>query len=108
MGTFNYWDEKLQGRNYNRRKIGNNTYLTRDGENITMLYHSTKVVVVDPKNNITLNTGGWFTASTKERMNWALARTGYRIIQHNWVWYLVSGDVRYPYHDGITMYADGW
>jgi hypothetical protein len=67
-------DAKLQGRCYQLRKIGNNSYLQRRGEAIALLYHSTDVVTFFSDGSIQVSTGGWNTITTRERINWVLPR----------------------------------
>lgn len=60
------------------------------GEGHTIVrYHETPVVIVTPT-KIILNTGGWFTSTTKSRMNqasnqWGL---GYKVYQKDYQWYV--------------------
>jgi len=56
---------------------------------LAVQYHGTLVVRVLPE-SIELDTGGWFTATTKLRMNqasnqWCL---GYRVYQRDFTWYV--------------------
>lgn len=63
-------DEILTGRCKERRKIANNTWLERrDHDQIAVRLHDTDVVTYLPNGSITLNTGGWFTVTTKARIN---------------------------------------
>lgn len=57
-------------RNANRRKVGNNTYaeILHDGS-VGIMLHSTYVVKIHPNNTYTLQTGGWNTPTTKDRIN---------------------------------------
>jgi hypothetical protein len=59
----------LDGRS--TRKIANNTYLQLRPaqDSIAVLYHATDVVIYHPDDTIELNSGGWYTVSTKARMN---------------------------------------
>jgi hypothetical protein len=60
-------EEKLGARE--SRKVGNNTYLHRiDNDHIGLRLHSTDVLTFDPW-GITFNTGGWYTVTTRARMN---------------------------------------
>jgi len=54
-------------------------------------YHNTDVVQFDSL-YITLNTGGWETATTKLRMNQASNQfgLGYQVYQKNYDWYVVT------------------
>ena len=50
-------------------KLGHNTYLQRRGDDrIAVLYHRTDVVTYEP-GRFMLNTGGWQTVTTKQRIN---------------------------------------
>jgi len=70
FGLYADYDARLQGRNATRRKIANNTYLERreDGSIVVRL-HATDVVTVYRDDTCMLNTGGWLTVTTKDRMN---------------------------------------
>jgi hypothetical protein len=52
-------------------------------------YHSTDVVVFS-KEEIVLDTGGWFTVTTKARMNQASNEfgLGYQVYQEKGYWYI--------------------
>jgi len=65
------------------------------GTKTIVRYHSTDVVMFDPL-WITLNNGGFYTATTKLRMNQTASQfgLGYRVYQRNYEWYvdLPNGD----------------
>lgn len=67
-------DQRLTGRCRERRKVANNTYAERRGDDIALRLHQTDVVTFHPDGSITLNTGGWYTVTTKDRMNNALPK----------------------------------
>jgi hypothetical protein len=80
MQSYQEADEQLTGRCHKRRKIANNTWLERRSTNfdsdiedpddeIAVRLHNTDVVTFRRDGAITLNTGGWFTVTTKERIN---------------------------------------
>jgi len=52
-------------------------------------YHNTDVVTFTD-DLIVLNTGGWFTATTKARMNQTSEQfdLGYRVFQRDWMWFV--------------------
>ena len=54
-----------------------------------IVYHSTPVVSFNDK-EIILNTGGYFTNTTKSRMNQASNQfdLGYSVYQKNWDWFV--------------------
>lgn len=57
---------------------------------LSVRYHSTEIVRVDPNGRITLNHGGWMTATTKTRMNQASRQydLGFSVWQKDFVWYI--------------------
>ncbi len=64
------------------KKIANNTHVRLLPSGIVALqYHDTNVVLVHPDGCVELNTGNWWTVTTKERMNWMLRQIGatYRV-----------------------------
>lgn len=68
--TYHDADSHLQGRCRERRRLQNNTYLERrPGDDIAVRLHSTDVLTFSPDGTITLDTGGWNTVTTKDRMN---------------------------------------
>jgi len=76
------------------------TKVTKDGKTSTVRYWSTDVVTVDwHTGSITLNTGGWDTATTKLRMNQASSEwgLGYRVYQHKGDWFVSADGVEYNY-----------
>lgn len=75
---------RAQDRGYGpRRKLQNNTYLVERGSNYAVRLHNTDVVAIHADGTYTLNTGGWETVTTKDRIN------GYgpaRVYSHRGVW----------------------
>ena len=74
--------------NYN--KIGKRaTKVIHEGNQTVIQYHRTPVVTFND-NFITLNTGGWFTVTTKARMNQASNQfnLGYHVYQENFKWFV--------------------
>ncbi len=84
--------------NRTTRKIGNNTYaeILPDGS-VGIMLHSTYVVKIHPDNSATLNTGGWYSATTKDRIN---QYSPVRVYQRKGEWYLESG---LEYEDGMIV-----
>lgn len=56
---------------------------------VSVIYHQTEVVRANSK-NIILNTGGWFTNTTKTRMNQTSNQfnLGFKIYQKNFDWFV--------------------
>lgn len=66
-------------------------------------YHSTEVVSYLPNGGVRLNTGGWFTNTTKQRMNQYNQR-GVYIFQRKGEWFASFEGKEYPYKDGMEFY----
>jgi len=113
MNTYQEKDQLLQGRCYQSRKVGNNTYLQRIGENaIALRLHNTDVVTYYADGSIVLDSGGWKTPTTKDRINMGLPG-GWQVYQDKGIWYLVKGRYwdpippeeqrKWVFRDGITI-----
>ena len=77
------------------------TKVAVDSEGVLRVtYHGTHVVTVYPEGRIVLNTGGYFTATTRTRMNQASSQfnLGFHVYQRNYYWFV---DV-----DGHTLKFD--
>jgi len=89
------------------RKIANNTYLERRSEHrIAIRLHSTDVVTLTPE-WIELDSGGWHTRTTWDRMSYAPIRVsggrpGAVILLAGEGWDCGG----HPYFDGIRLTAD--
>lgn len=100
------YDAMLTGRCSQRRKLANNTYAERrPGGVIAIRLHATDIIEYHPDGAIALDTGGWLTVTTKERMNrFAPARLWSE--KGRW-WVRWDGHDPVLYADGITLEADG-
>lgn len=120
MSTYTVARDMLRGRT--SKKIGNNTWarLGNDGA-VSIVLHDTAVVTVSDDDAVVLNSGGWRTHTTKDRINDALSAL-FRGCDFHWsvyqtagVWYLVRQDngagwhdgARYTFADGVTILPDG-
>lgn len=83
------------------RKVANNTYLQKRGEDIAVRLHSTDVVLYHKDGTATLNSGGWLTKTTKERINNAV-RAG--LYASNSLWYFRNGQI---FEDGVVVGVEG-
>lgn len=88
------------------RKVANNTFRfvrPEDGATVIRL-HRTDIVQTYVDGRVKLNTGGWQTVTTKDRLN---SFAPCRIYSEKGVW-LVSYHSRvYAYADGIILHPDG-
>lgn len=104
------------------RLIDNNTveYYRADGSKVIRL-HLTDIITFNPDGSCTLDSGGWQTVTTKDRMN-KYGPLGLHVLQEKSVWYVYdtianskysttyAKDARenwIPYADGITIHPDG-
>lgn len=91
----------LGKRNRSQRKIGNNTYayIQADGS-VAIELHGTNVVVIYPDDSVMLNSGGWHTSTTKDRIN---KYSPVRVYQKNYEWFLSDGT---PFEDRMIVTPD--
>jgi hypothetical protein len=88
-------------RNADRRKVGNNTYaeILYDGT-VAIKLHNTYVVKINPNGTYTLNSGGWQTVTTKDRINQYSPRY---VFQKNYEWFVKIDDKVFPFEDGMVV-----
>jgi hypothetical protein len=102
MQTYDEAQAMAQSR---KRKLGNNTYLNpRDDGTIAVKYHETDVVIFHPDGSVVLDSGGWKTSTTKERLN---AFSPAHVWQRNGIWYVKYGKETVPFADGMTLHPGG-
>jgi hypothetical protein len=88
--------------------VKRNTFqFTRDGETVIRL-HGTDIVRKLANGSVILNSGGWKTPTTKDRMNDHMP-DGFMINQDGGAWYVGKGwrdENRVPYFDGMNVPRD--
>jgi hypothetical protein len=85
-------------------KKGNTGVLQYEGRLIVTYHHTT--IVECGHNGIILNSGGWYTLTTKQRMNQASEELdlGFRIHQEDFLWYVTLRDGKViPFRDGMVI-----
>ena len=91
----------------NANEIGSHKTSTyKDNNNVLkVVYHNTEVVQVKEDRYVVLNTGGWYTNTTKRRMNQASRqyKLGVSVYQSGFTWYVAIGEDIMPYYDGIVI-----
>lgn len=98
-------NEKLTGRCKDSRKLENNTYLKRRGQDIVVRLHSTDVVTYHPNGDISLASGGWNTITTKSRIN---TYSPFQLQCERGEPFLYLGrGLQVPFVDGITVKPSG-
>jgi hypothetical protein len=84
---------------YNVGKVA--TKVTRSEDKITVRYHNTDVVTLDGiKREVTLNTGGYFSKTTKVRMNQAsqeFCNGRFQVYQQNYDWFVMVNGQTLPF-----------
>lgn len=93
------------------------TWLERHGDHIGLWLIETRLIDYAPDGTLVLDSGGWQTATTKDRLNKHLP-DGWRVYQDGGLWWLHNyhhnnksfyndhGNA-YGWHDGITIRPDG-
>ncbi len=86
--TYNEAEKLLQGRCRNRRKLQNNTYLERrDPSSIAIRLHTTDIITLHRDGSFRLDSGGWNTPTTRDRINRYIPR--HRVWTERGVMFLV-------------------
>ena len=83
------------------RTVANNTKVVKTSRGYGIKLHNTVVVDVDENNNYLLDSGGWHSRTTKERIN---NFSPVRLSQRNGIWYTQCGQI---YDDGMIVDASG-
>jgi hypothetical protein len=85
-----------------RKKLENNTYLERhDEDTVAVVLHSTAVVKIRSDGTFVLNSGGWLTVTTKDRIN---NYSPVRVSSVRGTWKLYDGQ---DYYDGMRVDSFG-
>lgn len=83
------------------KKLANNTYLHReDAHTLAVRLHATDVVLIHDDGSYTLDSGGWRTVTTKDRIN---QYGPVRVYQQQLEWYWMVGDVRHEFRNGVRI-----
>ncbi len=69
-------------------------------------FHSTRILTFHPEGTFTVNTGGYRTATTKQRLN-ALLPAGYRVFSKAYAWRISTPEGTFEFEDGDTWKGDG-
>lgn len=99
----NYLGDKLS------RPFAHNTRIKADDmghERIVVTYHDNPIVALYP-DRISFNTCGWYTSTTKERLNWFMPE-GWRLYQERGNWIVWDGKHKYNFADGIVFCNGAW
>ena len=95
---------------FSRKKVANNTYLQQDSfGDVVMLLHGNVVARFDTE-GVSLFSAGWYTPTTKDRLNSALSLAGIplTVYQKDWGWFIgkyTGGDL--PFYEGVKILYGG-
>lgn len=108
MYDYNSLSEHIRkGKSRVERKIDNNTIARFVGDNIIVRFHNTDIGEFLPDNTLILNSGGYKTYTTKDRIN-DLLPNGIRLYQESGLWWLSHNwSDKIPFCDGIMILPDG-
>jgi hypothetical protein len=88
------------------KKYKTKVYLDESDRKCVKL-HDTVVFILDKDNHtVTLNTGGWESRTTKDRINAAAREFGIpiQVYQKNYEWFIDYGqNPKMPFYNGITL-----
>ena len=72
----------------------------------TVVLHRTAIAVYDHNTQaLKLHTGGWYSVTTKSRLNAILSEliTGARVFQRDFNWFLNYNNVTHDFNDGMIL-----
>lgn len=97
-------DYILNGRSKIERKVAHNTIARIDEDTIIIKYHASDIVFLTD-DSIRLESDGYKTSTTKERLNWYIPKNWY-LYQQNHIWYIkhFNADRTWIFKDGLTFY----
>lgn len=100
-------DFLAKGRNKENRTLANNTRVRKEGDNIVITLHNTDIITYYPNGDIRLNSGGWKTLTTKERLN---DFSPFRVWQAKGLWTVCVDGKSFPFSDNmlLTRNGDSW
>ena len=90
------------------KKIGNNTFLERLEPNVLGIrLHGTHIIEIDPTDIMKLKTKGWWSRTTKDRLNQFLGCRGVSIYQKDNNWTIKGMNGSFQFNDDIMVTSDG-
>jgi len=100
----NYSDanSQLTGRCKESRKLANNTYLRRRENGIAVQLHSTDILLFAPNGNVRVNTGGWNTVTTKDRISRYIPRP-WHVWSESGYMFIGNGTQEWNFHTSVWI-----
>jgi len=92
-------------RNDPNKLSGYRTTVTRDADGVTRVTYAATCIVEFTDNTVTLNSGGYASATTKKKMNQAARQfaLGFSVYQKARKWYAVTDGLTYRFVDGLSF-----
>lgn len=94
------------------KQLGTEPSLKRSLDGIAIEFNRRKIIELHPDGTHVINTGGWRTPSVRAKIESAIEKLGFTIVQQKGHWYLESINAdsvteRYVFEDGITLHPNG-
>lgn len=100
--TYKEAQKFMQGR-YNSKSLqGGHTYLTRRGNCFAIQYHNTCIVLIHVDGSYILESAGWRTVTTKQKINRYLPKD-YWVFQKDFQWYLTCRGRNFIFRNGMKI-----
>ena len=74
-----------------------------DENTIALRHHNTDIIKLDRRMYATLDNGGWYSVTTKKKLNSVLKQFGVSIVQKNFVWYIDCPIFNTEWKNGIVL-----
>ena len=100
------YNEAMRLYNQGVKKLAHNTYLVDNGEYLAVKYHNTEIVKYFESGIISLFTGGWYSATTKERLH-LFTPDGVRVYQKAGIWYVERNGYTNEDHNDTREFYEG-
>lgn len=100
--TYESAKEMLRKARKGTKTLCHMTTLRQEGDTFVIRYHNTDVVTIHEDSTYTLNSGGWYTSTTKDRIN---EYSPAHIHQENGLWYHKNGIL---FVDNCKVYNTGY
>jgi len=90
-----------------KMRSGNTKVSADEAGNVSIQLYDTVVAIVSPAGEVTLNTGGHMTPTTKRKMNQVLQIAGIngQVFQKNGHWYVEVNGAKEDFEEGMTVRA---
>lgn len=91
------------------KKIGFETYVVKvDDNTVAIKHYRTNIITIDATNIMTLDTNGWRSTTSKDRLNQFINCNRASINQKKGVWYIHGSNGSFEYEDGVEVHNNGY